>query len=101
MRGAALATLVSAAAIFVAYVRTSQRTYPVPHRWSPLLIAVAAYVPLVWIGVSAAPMSAAGLVMKVGVMVALVWVVIATRLVTRGELLQVVGFARRGVASRR
>lgn len=101
VRGAALATLVSAAAIFVAYVRTSQRTYPVPHRWGPLLIAVAAYVPLVWVGVSAVPMSVAGLLVKVGVTATLAWIVIATRLVTRGELTQVVGFARTGVASRR
>src|SRR5688500_2950455 len=50
VRGAALATLLSATAIFVAYVRTSQRTYPVPHRWGPLLVAVAVYVPLVWVG---------------------------------------------------
>ena len=101
VRGAALATLLSAAAIFAAYVRTSQQTYPVPHRWGPLLIAVAAYVPLVWVGVSAVPMSAAGLVLKLGVMAALAWIVIATRLVTRGELMQVVGFAGSGVASRR
>ena len=101
VRGAALATLLSATAIFVAYVRTSQRTYPVPHRWGPLLVAVALYVPLVWVGASAAPMSVPGLAVKVGVMAALAWIVIATRLVTRDELVQVVRFARNGVAARR
>jgi O-antigen/teichoic acid export membrane protein len=37
--GAALATLVSAAAVFNAYMVLSQRHYPVPHDWRALLLA--------------------------------------------------------------
>ena len=47
IRGAALATLLSSAGVFTAYMMTSQRAYPVPHRWRPLaagaIIAIAMF----------------------------------------------------------
>jgi O-antigen/teichoic acid export membrane protein len=42
IQGAAIATLISAAAGFAAYMITSQRSYAVPHRWVPLGLAAAA-----------------------------------------------------------
>jgi O-antigen/teichoic acid export membrane protein len=42
--GGALATLVSAAAVFAAYAVGSQRLYPVPHQWHRLASAVVAIV---------------------------------------------------------
>jgi O-antigen/teichoic acid export membrane protein len=38
--GAALATLIANAAVFAGYMITSQRIYPVPHRWARLALAV-------------------------------------------------------------
>jgi O-antigen/teichoic acid export membrane protein len=41
IRGAAVATLLSATTVFGAYMITSQATYPVPHRWPQLAGATA------------------------------------------------------------
>lgn len=41
IRGAAVATLLSAATVFGGYMVTSQATYPVPHRWPQLASAIA------------------------------------------------------------
>ena len=49
--GAALATLTSAACVFAAYAVSSQRIYPVPHRWGRLGLAIAA-VAAVYVGVA-------------------------------------------------
>jgi O-antigen/teichoic acid export membrane protein len=49
--GAALATLISATAVFTAYAIGSHRAYPVPHRWSRLLAAVAS-VTVVYVAIT-------------------------------------------------
>ena len=40
LQGAALATLLSFACIFTAYMALSQRYYPVPHNWKPIGVSV-------------------------------------------------------------
>jgi O-antigen/teichoic acid export membrane protein len=49
VRGASVATLISAATGFTVGMIASQRLYPVPHRWSRLAGALAATV-LGWVG---------------------------------------------------
>lgn len=44
IQGAALATLIGAAATFGAYMIISQRLYPVPHEWASLMVVTAAAV---------------------------------------------------------
>jgi O-antigen/teichoic acid export membrane protein len=86
VRGAALATLISAMAVFAGYVRTSQLTYPVPHRWAPYAIAIGGYGVLVPVALSLEPMTVGATVAKVLATAALAALVIATGLVTRSEL---------------
>jgi O-antigen/teichoic acid export membrane protein len=51
IQGAALATFISAAIIFIVYLRYSQRLYPVPHRWPQLGLAALLTIAAVFVGV--------------------------------------------------
>lgn len=84
--GAALATLISASVVFLMYVRASQRTYPVPHRWAPFAVAMAGYAVLVAVGVWLEPMTVVATVAKLTLIVALFALVVATGLVRPSEL---------------
>ncbi len=55
IEGAATATLISAAAVFTAYVITGQRHYRVPYQWGPIAIAVVIGVIVYGLGSLLAP----------------------------------------------
>ncbi len=71
IEGAALATLLSTAAVFAAYMVFSQREYPAPHRWLPLLAGVVMTIAVValggQIGAPSLPAVALKLILLVGV----------------------------------
>lgn len=96
VRGAALATLVSAFLVFSAYVRTSQRSYPVPHRWAPLGVVVLAYAALAAFTSMLEPMTIASAALKFLCVAALGGFAFWAGLVTRGELGRVVSLLRPG-----
>jgi len=52
LTGAALSTLLAAFSGFVAYMAWSQRLYPVPHAWRPLLVAFTGSLIAVAVGLS-------------------------------------------------
>lgn len=86
VRGAALATLVSALLVFAAYVRTSQRTYPVPHRWGAMLLVVTGYAVLGALTSNLEPATALGVALKLVAVGALGILAFAAGLVTPGEV---------------
>jgi O-antigen/teichoic acid export membrane protein len=88
--GAALATLISAAAVFGAYAVGSQRAYPVPHQWHRLATAVVA-VSVVYAVVSRIDLDAvATVLLKAAAMIAALAVVSALGLFRRVSLASVI-----------
>jgi len=65
--GAALATLLSTASVFGLYLYFSQKTYPVPHAWRQLALAVVVTAALVAVGlqIDLAPVPA--IILKAGI----------------------------------
>jgi O-antigen/teichoic acid export membrane protein len=86
VRGAALATLMSAGLVLAAHVVASQRHYHVPHRWRSLGAAGMGYVVLVAAGVAVGHGTAVSIVVKVVLTACLAAVVIVAGLITPPEL---------------
>lgn len=95
--GAALATLTSSAAIFVAHATMSQRQYRAPHRWSQFAVVAGAYVLLVALGLLVGHGTPLAIGLKVVALAAMLLVVVLTGLVTRAELGAAVARAGRPV----
>lgn len=91
--GAALATLISSAAFFGAWVLVSQRLYTVPFEWRPLSISVAVYAMLVqsgyWVDEATLPMWQI-LLVKSGLLLAFVCVQWRIGLININKLRQLV-----------
>jgi O-antigen/teichoic acid export membrane protein len=88
IRGAALATLVSAGTLFTLYMCLSQRLYFVPHRWGRLALATAgvAVIGMAGTEVQAAPWLS--LTIRGTLLVGAALLLIALGLVERAELLR-------------
>jgi O-antigen/teichoic acid export membrane protein len=84
--GAATATLVSATALFAAYVVLGERHYPLPVRWRGILVAVAATVALYLVGSLLPAPSLLGTALKGVLLVAALGVFAGVGLVERGEV---------------
>ncbi len=63
--GAALATMTASAVAFAAYMVTSQRHYPVPHRWRGIVIATVSTAVLATTGALPWSVSSAGLIARI------------------------------------
>ncbi len=94
--GAATATLISAIAVFAAYMAVSQRLYPVPHGWARLGLAAATAAAILAIGPQVELSPGLTLIVKLGLVLATIAVVVALRLIDPVDLHRV----RRGVARR-
>jgi O-antigen/teichoic acid export membrane protein len=70
LTGAALSTLLAAFSGFVAYMACSQRFYPVPHAWRPLIVAFAGNLIAVGVGLSLRLSPTLGLLAKVAILLA-------------------------------
>jgi O-antigen/teichoic acid export membrane protein len=84
--GAALATLLSALAVFLGYLVLSQREYPIPHRWPPLIAAVAAGAAVVGAKVAVPPLASGGVLLDVALVGIVVVLVASFGLVRVSEL---------------
>lgn len=86
--GAALATLLGSAAVFVGYAVGSQRLYPVPHRWFRLCVAALATA-AIYAVVTQVDLDVIGTIVIKGVaVIAAVIVMVALGLLRRGELIR-------------
>jgi O-antigen/teichoic acid export membrane protein len=94
--GAGTATLISAIAVFAAYMAVSQRLYPVPHLWGPLGIAGAVAAAVLAIGSQVELSPELTLIVKVALLLVTVAVVVALRLIDPVDVHRV----RRSVARR-
>ncbi len=95
IRGAALATLTSAVAVFLAYIVTSQRHYPVPHDWRRLAAATGGYVIAVVLGLAVGHGTVLAVLAKLVLTVGMVAVIVATGLIAPGEIRAAVERLRR------
>lgn len=93
--GAALATLTSSAAIFLAHATLSQRHYRAPHRWSRIAVVASAYVILVALGLAVGHGTPLAMSVKLAAMAAMLVTVVLAGLVTRDELAAAASRARR------
>lgn len=89
--GAAASTLVSALCVFAAYMASSQRHYPVPHRWMQLGTAALGLAGVLALGARLGTGPFSALPARAGLLVGLLTLLLATGLVERGEI-------RRGLA---
>jgi O-antigen/teichoic acid export membrane protein len=88
IRGAAIATLLSASTLFGTYMAFSQRFYFVPHRWGRLAIAVGIVTSLGVVGMQVQTGPRLSLAIRIALVGVAVLVVVATGLVERTELRQ-------------
>jgi O-antigen/teichoic acid export membrane protein len=84
--GAALATLIANAAVFAGYMVTSQRIYPVPHRWGPLALAVVVAAAAYGVSTLAGDPSVTSFLLKAGIIVATAAAMVAIGLVRVHEV---------------
>jgi Membrane protein involved in the export of O-antigen and teichoic acid len=92
--GAATATLISSAATFSLNVIASQRAYPVPHHWRPLVTATAIVGAIVAAGWILLPLTIFGFVAKVGSLMIGVAAMVALGLVRVQELGRAAAYIR-------
>jgi O-antigen/teichoic acid export membrane protein len=86
IRGAALATFISASTVFAGYMLTSQRAYPVPHEWRPLAIAVVVAAGALVLGNNLDLAFWPGMLVKTAILTASALVFIGLGLVQRSEI---------------
>jgi O-antigen/teichoic acid export membrane protein len=84
--GAALGSLLSALFVFTTYMVSSQRLYPVPHRWPRIAAAVAGAVAVLALAPHLRLGLVAGLAAKAGLMAAAALLMVAAGLVEPREL---------------
>ena len=84
--GAAIATLISAAATFAGYMTASQRLYPVPHHWPSLATALAIAATLGIIGYSLGAPSALVIAAKLALFAGVAVSVVKLELVKKTEI---------------
>jgi len=87
--GAGTATLISAIVVFGAYMAVSQRLYPVPHGWVRLGVAAAFASGVLAVGVLVELPAAAGVLLKLGLLVMTLAVVVWLRLIDPADLRRV------------
>jgi len=86
IQGAALATLLSTASVFGAFLYFSQKTYPVPHAWRPLALAVILTVMLVVMGLQIDLAPLPGIALKGGICLLAAGLFFAIGLVEIGDV---------------
>jgi O-antigen/teichoic acid export membrane protein len=89
IRGAAVATLVGAAATFAGYMVMSQRLYPVPHRWARLAASTAAVAAAAAVAARLGAGTPAAVAAKLALLAATAVVFVRVRLVEPAELRRV------------
>ena len=97
IEGAAVATLITATVVFAAYSVTSQRAYPVPHRWTPIIVAAGGYVAVVMIGMWLEPMRLVSVAAKTALLAAYGVGIMFVGLVRPAEVAWVADRIRRAV----
>jgi O-antigen/teichoic acid export membrane protein len=86
IRGAAMATLFSAAMLFATYMTLSQRFYFVPHRWGQLALATAAVIGLGIVGTQVEAGLWLNLVIRIGLVAVAALLLVTLGLVEWTEL---------------
>jgi O-antigen/teichoic acid export membrane protein len=86
--GAALATLIANAGVFVGYMVTSQRLYTVPHRWDRIALAIVIATAGYLASTQFAEISVTSLLAKAGIIVVVAGGMLAIGLVRRDEVVR-------------
>jgi O-antigen/teichoic acid export membrane protein len=97
IQGAALATFLSSAIIFMSHMIFSQKSYPVPHEWIPILKSILLIVVVIWLGLQLDLELWAELVLKLVLIVITSLSIARIGLISRYEFQQGIRLIRKAV----